>query len=214
MPKERPVELSEKDIQKEYEKSLYKLEEGLGYVHSFVPTPIGVIDTLAVDSELRAVVFEFKKPDVDVRHAFIQALDYYSYDVDNPPWLDAYMRRSKPDLLQPNEKLSDQVHLVLVAEEFRERFERAVRGAEPEVMLVEYSLHSTDTAKIQLIPRITLDTRVTPSRKLSIPKTIDDHFRNKNRRPLYEKGQNSVQRMTISSCVSVDIKLRPRICMS
>ena len=47
----KPVEVSEREIQTAFEKNLPDLEEGLEHVHSFVQTPVGVIDSLAIDAE-------------------------------------------------------------------------------------------------------------------------------------------------------------------
>jgi hypothetical protein len=185
-PGEKPVEVLEKDVQMEFEKNLSSLEEGLERVDSFVKIDVGIIDTLAVDSERRGVIIEFKKPDVSPRDGFVQALDYYAWVRDHPDWLTRYVKHRRPDLLPENQELEEEVRLVLVADEFDERLERAVRGAEPEVMLIEYSLHPTGEGKVQLIPQISLDTSVTPSLKARMPKTIDDHFKNKNTRPLFE----------------------------
>lgn len=163
------------------------MEEGLEYVHSFVQTPVGVIDTLAMDSEKNPVIFEFKKPAASDRDAFIQALDYYAWVVDHLSWLSDYVRRLKPNLLLPNEGVSEYVRLIIVAEEFEERVKRAVVGAEPEVMLVEYALRRASTGKIELLPNVILDTSMAVSRRPSMPKTIDDHFKNKEAiRPLFD----------------------------
>jgi hypothetical protein len=185
--KVKPVEVTERDIQTAFEKNLPDLEEALEHVHSFVRTPVGVIDSLAVDSERRPVIVEFKKPEASDRDALIQALDYYAWIVDNIAWLSDYIRRLKPNLLEPNESISEDVRLILVADEFDERVKRAVEGAEPEVMLVEYSLRRGATGKIELLPNIIVDTSVTVSRRPTTPKTVDDHFKNKEAmRPLFD----------------------------
>jgi hypothetical protein len=175
----KPVEVSEREIQTAFEKNLPDLEEGLEHVHSFVQTPVGVIDSLAIDAEKKPVIVEFKKPDASDRDAFIQALDYYAWVINNLSWLNDYIRRLKPNALPENEGVNEEVRLILVAEEFDERVKRAVMGAEPEVMLIEYSLRRTSTGKIELLPNIILDTSVTASRRPSMPKTLEDHFKNK-----------------------------------
>jgi len=183
----KPVEVSEREIQTAFEKNLPDLEEGLEHVHSFVQTPVGVIDSLAIDAEKKPVIVEFKKPDASDKDAFIQALDYYAWVVDHLAWLNDYIRRLKPNIFPENEGVSEEIRLVLVAEEFEERVKRAVMGAEPEVMLIEYSLRRASTGKIELLPNIVLDTSVTVSRRPSKPKTLDDHFKNKEAmRPLFD----------------------------
>jgi len=52
-------------------------------------------------------------------------------------------------------------------------------GAEPEVMLIEYSLRRATTGNIELLPNMILDTSVAVSRRSSMPRTIEDHFKNK-----------------------------------
>jgi len=183
----KPVEVSEREIQTAFEKNLPDLEEGLEHVHSFVQTPVGVIDSLAIDSERRPVIVEFKKPDASDKDAFIQALDYYAWIIDHLAWVSDYIRRFNPNALPENEGVNDEVRLILVAEEFEERVKRAVMGAEPEVMLIEYSLRRATTGNIELLPNMILDTSVAMSRRPSIPKTLEGHFKNKEEmRPLFD----------------------------
>jgi hypothetical protein len=175
----KPVEVSEREIQGAFEKNLPDLEEGLEHVHSFVQTPVGVIDSLAIDAERRPVIVEFKKPDASDTDAFIQALDYYAWIIDHLAWLNDYTKRLRPNILPQNEGVNEEVRLILVAEEFEERLKRAVMGVEPEVMLIEYSLRRASAGKIELLPNIILDTSVTVSRRPSMPRTLEDHFKNK-----------------------------------
>jgi len=75
--KEAQVEVGEAKIQKEFESNLGLIEDNLQHVDSYVRIGNGVIDTLAIDDDLRPVVIEFKKPDASEQDAMIQALDYY-----------------------------------------------------------------------------------------------------------------------------------------
>lgn len=76
--KESVEAIAESDIQREFETNLGVLEENLQYIDSFIRIGLGmVMDTLAVDSNLKPVIIEFKKPDASDQDALIQSLDYY-----------------------------------------------------------------------------------------------------------------------------------------
>jgi hypothetical protein len=181
-------EVAETEIQRAFETHLEDIDEGLQLVSSFVRTPVGTIDSLAVDSERRPVILEFKKPEGSDRDALIQSLDYYSWCIENVSWLNEYVRKAKPNLLPQGETLAEQIRVILIAEEFEERIKRAVQGIDPEVLLVEYDLRATPSGKIQISPTVVVDTSISTSRKPLLPKSIDEHFDGKDAaRQIYDR---------------------------
>ncbi len=172
------TEVSESDIQKAFEENLNALESGLEYVASFVKTGVGVIDTLAVDSEACPVVIEYKKPGGSDVDAVIQALDYSAWCRENVDWLTEYVAKKKHGF---SGELNSEVRIVVVAKEFEDRVLRAARALEPETMLVSYQLFKDTAGEIGLPFRIELDTTDLPpeEKKPKLPKTKEDHFKGK-----------------------------------
>jgi hypothetical protein len=77
---------------------------------------------------------------------------------------------------------------MLVAKELEDRVKRAVRGIEPEALLVEYDLRGSAAGRTQISTRVVLDTSISTSRKPQLPKSIDDHFKGKDSaRQLFER---------------------------
>lgn len=184
-----PADVSERQIQQAFEEHLSELEDGLEYVHSFVKTQVGTIDSLAIDADRHPVILEFKKPDQSERDALIQALDYFAYCRQHIDWLHDYIVKAKPELKPFAGELSEEIRIVIVAKEFEERVRRAVAGVEPEVLLTEYSLRWDASGKIELSPNIVVDTSLAVAAKRPpLPMSVDDHFRNKEAmKPVFDK---------------------------
>ena len=86
--------MTEKEIQSIFEKGYERFEPGLKQIGSFVGTGVGIIDSLAVDDEGNAVVFEFKREGGSAYQALIQALDYAVWCNENFSWLEKTIHNS------------------------------------------------------------------------------------------------------------------------
>lgn len=182
------VELTESEIRKKFEENLKKIEEGLEYADSLISTPVGEIDTLAVDEDKRPVIIEYKRPDGSERDAIIQALDYYVWCDENIEWLERYVRKVKPGLLKEGEHLENDVRIIIVANEFEDRIKRSALGIGPDTLLIEYRLFEHTPEEIGLLFDKVVDTSSgRPGMRKSLPKTEDEHFVGKEKmRLVYE----------------------------
>ncbi|MEM2619508.1 MAG: DUF5655 domain-containing protein [Candidatus Hadarchaeales archaeon] len=176
MLKEAQVEVSEEEIRKEFESNLGLIEKGLQYIDSLVRIGNGIIDTLAIDGDLRPVIIEFKGPGGSEQDALIQALDYYTWCKENLDWVEEYIRKSKPALLPEGKKLSEDVRIILIAKDFEDRIKRVCLVVEPEVKLISYSFFERTPEEVGLLPRIVLDSSEEKGIRLEIPTTISEHF--------------------------------------
>jgi len=174
--KEAQAEVSEAEIQKEFESNLGLIEDNLQYVDSGVRIGNGVIDTLAVDEDLRSVIIEFKKPDASERDAMIQALDYYVWCAENIDWLEKYIRKFKPSVLPADKKLSDEVRIIVVAKDFEDRVKRIALAVEPEVKLISYNFFEKTPDEVGLGFRVVVDSSEAGIKPVEIPPTIPEHF--------------------------------------
>lgn len=184
--------MSEKDIQTVFEQNIGTIEEGLQHIASFTTTGAGTIDSLAIDEDLRPVVIEFKKPGASERDALIQALDYYVWCRNNLNWLRDCIIKVKPGIL-PEDKLNEDVRIIVVAREFEDRIQRAAFGAEPDTMLISYALYQEESSDtIRAAFKTIVDTS-TEKPQPPLPKTEEDHLRdNENMRPLYNELKKRV----------------------
>lgn len=170
------VEVDEGEIQKEFESNLGLIEDNLRYVDSGVRIGNGIIDTLAIDDDLRPVIIEFKKPDASERDAMIQALDYYVWCRENLDWLEKYIRKFKPSLLPADKKLSDEVRIMVVAEDFEDRVKRIALAVEPEVKLISYNFFEKTPDEVSLGFRVVVDSSEAGIKPVVIPPSIAEHF--------------------------------------
>jgi len=194
--------VSEAEIQKEFEENLSVLEENLQYVDSFVRIGNGVIDTLALDEDLRPVVIEFKKPEASGQDALIQVLDYYTWCVENLDWLEERIKKTKPNLLKPDEKLSGDIRVMVIARDFDDRVVRVASALEPDVKLVSYSFFEKSADEIGLTYTVILDTSLTPPSPPEI-KTIEDHFKGREKmKPVYDALVEKIK--------SIDPQIEPK----
>jgi hypothetical protein len=186
--KEAQVEVHEAEIQKAFESNLGLIEDGLQYVESFVRIGNGVIDTLAIDDNLRPVIIEFKKPDASDRDALVQALDYYVWCKENLDWLEEYIRKFKPSLLPADKNLSDEIRLIVVAGDFEDRVKRIALAIEPEIKLISYNFFEKGSNEVSLGYRVVLDSSEAEITAPEIPPTISEHFDEKpDFRPVFDK---------------------------
>lgn len=174
--KEAQVEVDEAGIQKEFESNLELVEEGLQHIDSYVRIGNGIIDTLALDDDLRPVIIEFKKPDASEQDALVQALDYYGWCVENLDWLEKYIRKFKPALLPADKKLSEEVRIMLVARDFEDRIKRIALTVEPEAKLISYSFFEKGPEEVGLGYRVVVDSSEEEITAPEILPTISEHF--------------------------------------
>lgn len=174
--KEVQVEVDEAGIQKEFESNMGLMEDNLQHVDSYVRIGNGVIDTLAIDDDLRPVIIEFKKPDASERDAMIQALDYYVWCMENLDWLEKYVRKFRPSLLPADKKLSDEVRLMVIAKDFEDQIKRIALAVEPEVKLISYNFFEKAPDKVGLGFRVVVDSSEAGIKPIEIPPTISEHF--------------------------------------
>lgn len=196
------IEFAESEIQKKLEENLEKIEEGVEYVDSFVNTPVGEIDTLAIDEDKMPVIIEYKRPDGSVRDALIQSLDYYVWCDENIEWLERYVRKIKPELLKEGEHLGNDIRIIIVANEFEDRIKRSVLGIEPDTLLVEYRLFEHAPEEIGLLFDKVVDTSSGRPGRAILPKTEDEHFAGKEDiRPVYDELKKKI--------LAIDSNIKP-----
>jgi hypothetical protein len=208
-PKQKPIEflaplevhqIKEEVVQGYFEKNLSKLDDtGLVHVASFIPVAVGEIDSLAVDSDGRPVIIEFKKPGADSREAVIQAMDYWVYCSQHFNQIKNIIEKSLKDKgLYSGLEISDEFRLMIVASEFDDRLQRAVSAISTEVMLLSYRVLEQDN-KWLIVPHVKLGNSSTVYKKESKPaKSLDDHFRGKEKfRPLFDKLIATLQSMQV-----------------
>jgi len=174
--KEAQIEVAEAEIQKELESNLGLVEEGLQYVDSYVRIGNGIIDTLAIDGDLRPVVIEFKKPEASEQDALVQALDYYRWCKENLDWIEKYIRKFKPSLLLGDKKLSEEIRIMLFARDFEDRIRRVALAVEPEVKLISYSFFEKGPDEVGLGYRVVVDSSEEEITAPEIYPTISEHF--------------------------------------
>lgn len=176
--------ISEKEIQKAFEKNLNEVEEGLEYIGSFVPVGTGIIDVLAVDQMDNAVIIEFKKMGDFDESALIQLMDYYSWfatDENHLAHLKNIIQNKKPEFSSINE-----VRLMAVVSHVSDRVKNACWALEPDIKLITYSLFEDSNNEPHVIPKEILDTSKGGEKLVKVPKTEEDHFKKApNMKPLY-----------------------------
>jgi len=194
--------VSEAQIQREFETNLSVLEENLQYVDSFIRIGNGIVDALALDEDLRPVLIEFKKPEASEQDALIQVLDYYTWCVENLEWLEERIRKTKPDLLKTEEKPSEDIRIMVIARDFEDRVVRIASALEPDVELVSYNFFEKSAEEMGLTYTVVLDTRLTPAAPPEI-KTIEDHFRGREK-------MRTVYDVLVEKVKSMDSQIEPK----
>jgi len=181
------TKIPEKELQSALNKNLQCLEEGLRHLDSYVNIGIGQIDSLALDENNNLVIIEYKTTENSDRDALIQALSYYAWLRENGVWLREYLRKKRVD-----SEVKD-IRIIIVAPNFDNKVIKAVQAVEPRVTLVRYVTCEYSRGKRGILPQVILDNtmhRPPPEP----PKTLDDHFRNKEHlRPLFEKLRNRIR---------------------
>ena len=175
-------DIPEADIQKEFEKNLGHLDDsGLKYVASYVPIGTGIIDTLALDDDLNPVIVEYKRPGAFDRDALFQLMNYYSWfasDENHVSYIREYVRKVKPELLTGS--MTSDLRLIAVVSDVEEEVKNACYALEPAIQVVQYRFSKMEEdGSLIMIPQIVLDTREY-EREITPPKTIEDHFRNRD----------------------------------
>lgn len=192
--------LSEKEIQKEFEANLGQLDDtGLRYLGSFINIGVGIMDTLALDSDGRPVIMEYKRPGGDDMGALLQAMDYWVYCTQHFGHLKTIILEKLAELKQETDiDISDEIRIIVVAEAFDERLERAVSALQAETMLLSYRLIKKDGDALLIPhPRVASSTTVYKTEKKP-PKKLDDHFRSKERfQPLFDKLLERLRAMNL-----------------
>jgi hypothetical protein len=198
------IEVGEAEIQKEFESNLGLIEDGLQHVDSYVRIGNGIIDTLAIDGNLRPVIIEFKKPDAPEQDALVQALDYYRWCIENLDWIERYIKKFKPALLPADKKLSSEVRIILVARDFEDRIKRIALAVEPEVKLISYSFFEKGPEEVGLGYRVVIDSSEEEITAPEIYTTISERFEERpDVRPTFDR---LVQRIRESVDPEIDIE--------
>jgi hypothetical protein len=194
------ADADEKEIQKAIEGNLECLDDsGLRYVKSFVPIGTGFIDTLAIDDQLNPVLIEYKKPGDFDRDALFQLMNYYSWfvaDENHLKYLREVVSVSKPELVPKGEDLTNDIRLVAVVSKVSEDIRNACFALYPPVLLAEYRLlkQKDGTIGVSVISRFEPDREA--KREVKAPKRLDDHFKRRNVRPLYDLIIRKVREVT------------------
>src|SRR3990172_8099 len=136
------TEQHEKEVHRALEENLEAIEPGLRLVDSFVPTPVGVINMLAIDQWKRLVIVEDPSQKNAHSDAMIRALVYCAWTSDprNMSYVTQFVQRQAADVLSAGEALNPDSRLILVAHEFEERVLRAAMMVAPDVTLVTFRL--------------------------------------------------------------------------
>jgi hypothetical protein len=192
-------DVTEVQVQKEFEKNLEKLDDtGLIHIGSFIPIGVGVMDTLAIDSDGKPVILEFKKSNANSRDALIQGMDYWSYCTRHFNQLKNIIESKLKDTSKKlGAEISNEFRLIIVAGDFDERLLRAASALACEVMLLSYRLLKQDN-KVLIIPHPRLISSKLDRPEPKPPKKLDDHFKGKERlRPLYDQLIEQLKKMQV-----------------
>ncbi len=182
--------VSEREIQTAFENRYGHLEPGLKRIASFLTVGVGIIDSLAIDSESNPVIVEFKKVGGSAYDALIQAMDYSVWCRENFSWVEKVISNSGHA-----EQVFRGLRIIIVAAEFDERIKRAARAVEFDVRLVSFDIYEHE-GKSLLAPRIEVDTSVSrASEEPPPPKTKQQHFANlpESILTLYERVEEKVR---------------------
>lgn len=152
-------ELYEKDIQRAVEENLGLLEEGLEFIDSFVPTAVGVMDTLALDSGKRLVIIDYVTAVKEQSDALIRTLDYctWSRDPRNLAYLQQFIAKRRPELAE-TDSVDENTRVILVAQDFEERVLRAAVSVAPDVTLISYRIFEWSEEELGLVIETVLQT--------------------------------------------------------
>jgi len=198
-----PVDFGEGDLQRAFEAGLHSFEEGLRYVASEVTLGTGRIDTLAVDSENRPVLIEYKREGPFDQGALIQLMDYLSWfvrDENHILVLEKYIRSRKPEI----ENISREIRLICVVSSAEERVKNACYVVGAPLQIVSYVATQLGDEVI-VVPKIELDNTevevvIEPHR--SEDELLRDH---QHLEPIYRKI-----RAAITEFPGVDVYTRAR----
>lgn len=197
-------DISEKEVQRAFEKSWESIEEGLQHISSFVPIGTGIIDSLAVDDDNNAVIIEFKRMGDFDEDALIQLMNYYSWFAADPNHklvIDTVIRKVKPDF----EGIRDvsEIRLVAIVSNVSDKVKNACWALEPYIKLVSYSMVKTPEG-VGIVPKVVVDTSIGGEKLIRPQKTEEEHLKDhESQRTLY----NDIKKVVVG--IASDIKLNP-----
>lgn len=179
------TKILESELQDAFNKNLECLEEGLKYLDSYINIGVGQIDSLALDINGNLVVIEYKTAENSDKDAFIQALSYYAWLNENKAWLKEYLRKKGIN------EVGD-IRIIIVAPNFDNKVTKAAQAVEPHITLIRFIACEYNGGKRGVVPQVILDNTI---RQLAPePKTLDDHFKNREHlRPLFEKLKSKIE---------------------
>jgi hypothetical protein len=152
-----PLEVTEKDIQRAFERNLATLDESLELIGSEVVIGTGRIDTLAWDSvNSRPVFIEYKGPGAFGRDALIQLMDYLSWfarDENRMAVLERIIRQRRPEI----QEVEPSILLICVVADIEDRIRNAIYVLANDVKVFTYLLARDTAAKLVLVPKLEVD---------------------------------------------------------
>ncbi len=185
------IDISEKDLQKLFEKDLDSIESGLKYVGSFVNIGTGIIDILAIDEEKNPVIIECKKVGNFDRDALIQLMNYYSWFATDENHIHHLLSIFEGKGFKD---ISRDIRLIALVSEVSDEVKNACWALKAPIKLITFSLSKLpNDDEVIVVPRLLLDTSLGGESFVYPPKNEDDHFKaNAHMRPLYEKLKKAV----------------------
>ncbi len=194
------VHADEREIQKAFEENLGDIDEtGLRYVASFVPVGTGVIDTLAVDEDINPVIIEFKKPGGFDRDALFQLMNYYSWfvsDENHMKYLREVILKAKPELAPLQSEITDEIRLVAVVRSVTDDVKNACYALYPSIQIIEYRWFKQADGSVAAAVISRFEPAKEAKREIKPPKPLDDHFKRKAVKPLYDIFMKRVREVT------------------
>lgn len=159
-----------------------------------------------MDDELNAVIIEYKRPRESDRDALLQLMKYYGWfvsDENHMKYLREYIAKTKPEILEQGGEIND-IRLIAVVGELSDDVKNACYAVYPDIEVIVYKTFRWGD-DIGILPQIVFEAAAEVKREIKPPKTLEEHFKNKEQmRSLFDTLEKKLR-----ESISPDIKIKP-----